>query len=76
MIAEAAAPLAAGIKEQVSALGGTDPVIVVGMPALHVASLLGDAMEREVITPDDPAFANVRGLLKYAAAYPHEDPAP
>jgi len=73
LIAEAAAPLVAEIKALVDALAGSDPVIVVGMPALHVAALLGDTMQREVLTPDDPAFANVRGLLKYAAAFPPED---
>lgn len=76
LIAEAAAPLAADIKAQVDALGGADPVIVVGMPALHVAALLADTLERAVLTPDDPAFANVRGLLKYAAAVPVEGGTP
>lgn len=67
LIAEAAEPLAADIRTQLMEFGGTDPIIVVGLPALHVAALLADTLDRPVLTPDDPAFANVRGLLKYAA---------
>ncbi len=70
LIAGVVAGLAADIQMQIDGLGGDDPVIVVGIPAGYVAERLAEQMTRPIIVPDDPAYANVRGLLKFAASFP------
>lgn len=76
LIDAAATPLLAEIKALVGELGGNDPVIVVGLPALRIATLLRGVLPREVLTSDAPAFANVRGLLKYASEPSFENETP
>ena len=56
------------IESAITDMEGIDPVVVVGLPALHLAAALeGRLHGRPVWVPDAPAFANVRGLLKFAA---------
>ena len=67
VIAQAAGPLVESIAASLETIGPADAAVVVGLPALHAAAMLEQVAPCPVLTPDEPAFANARGLLKIAS---------